>query len=215
MTNLSNLTPQERATLREEFQKEELQKTTLRDKEIETYKSLVDKAVNECFPVLEVTSRQLTSQKTYVREQFSSIIELKSELYDTKEGQHSHSFISADGKRRIKIGYNLVDDYDDTVNEGITKVKGFISSLAKDPETELLVDTVMQLLSKDKKGTLKASRVLQLQQMAEKSGDAMFLEGVKIIRDAYKPQESKSYIRAEYKDNNGAWCAIPLGMTEA
>lgn len=215
MTNISNLTPEQKMELLEALKLERQIWADNRNKEIDTYKALVDKAVTECFPVLEVTSGELTKQKSYVREQFNSIIELKSELYDTKQEQSSHSFMSTDGQRRIKIGHNLVDDYDDTVNAGITKVKEFINSLAKDTDTRLLVDTLMQLLSKDKKGTLKASRVLQLQQMAEKSGNQMFLEGVKIIRDAYRPQESKNYIRAEYRDRNGAWIAIPLGMTEA
>lgn len=109
----------------------------------------------------------------------------------------------------------MIDNYDDTVDAGIAKVKEYISSLARDEQSKILVETVLKLLSKDSKGTLKASRVLQLQQMAEKSGNADFIEGVRIIRDAYRPIESKSYVRAEYKSDSGAWVSVPLGMTEA
>ena len=101
------------------------------------------------------------------------------------------------------------------MDAGIAKVKEYISSLARDEQSKILVETVLKLLSKDSKGTLKASRVLQLQQMAEKSGNADFIEGVRIIRDAYRPIESKSYVRAEYKSDSGAWVSVPLGMTEA
>lgn len=215
MSTLENLTIEERNQLLAELQQQQQAKATQKSKEIDTYKSLVDKTVCECFPILEVLAKELASKKGYVREQFSSIIALKSELYDINEAQQSHSFINADGSRRIHIGHNIVDAYDDTVNAGIEKVKEFISSLSTNAETKLLVETVMQLLSKDKKGTLKASRVLQLQQMAEKSGNAKFLEGVKIIRDAYRPTESKNFIRAERKNNIGIWVSIPLGMTEA
>ena len=132
-----------------------------------------------------------------------------------RSSQRSHQFINSEGTRRITIGFNVIDNYDDTVDAGIAKVKEYISSLARDEQSKILVETVLKLLSKDSKGTLKASRVLQLQQMAEKSENADFIEGVRIIRDAYRPIESKSYVRAEYKSDSGAWVSVPLGMTEA
>ena len=74
---------------------------------------------------------------------------------------------------------------------------------------------VLKLLARDSKGALKASRVLQLRKMAEESGDDRFMEGVKIIEESYQPAVSKQFVRAEVKNDNGAWVAIPLGMTEA
>ena len=47
------------------------------------------------------------------------------------------------------------------------------------------------------------------------TGDERFMEGVQIIEEAYQPAISKQFIRAEIKNDNGAWIAIPLGMTEA
>ena len=43
----------------------------------------------------------------------------------------------------------------------------------------------------------------------------MFLDGVRIIEQAYRPVQTKTYVRAEYKNEAGAWVAVPLGMTEA
>lgn len=74
---------------------------------------------------------------------------------------------------------------------------------------------VMKLLAKDQKGTLKASRIIQLRKIAEDTGSERFLEGVRIIEEAYSPAISKTYVRAEYKDDKGVWISIPLGMTEA
>jgi hypothetical protein len=52
--------------------------------------------------------------------------------------------------------------------------------------------------------------------MAEESGDERLIEGVKIIREAYQPIDSKTYVRAEVKDEKtNAWVTVPLGMTEA
>ncbi|MBD5225536.1 MAG: hypothetical protein HDS68_06180, partial [Bacteroidales bacterium] len=45
-------------------------------------------------------------------------------------------------------------------------------------------------------------------------GDERFLEGVRIIEESYQPTISKRYIRAQYKNDKGAWCYIPLGMTD-
>ncbi|MEI3423269.1 MAG: hypothetical protein V8R91_20705 [Butyricimonas faecihominis] len=55
------------------------------------------------------------------------------------------------GDRRITLGNNTVDNYDDTVDAGISIVKEYISSLARDENSRILVDTVMRLLAKTKK----------------------------------------------------------------
>ena len=99
--------------------------------------------------------------------------------------------------------------------DGVVKVKEFIQSLAKDDESRILVDSILKLLSKDQKGTLKASRVIQLRKMAEASGSDLFIEGVRIIEESYRPVISKQFIRAEYKNENSEWVSVPLGMTEA
>lgn len=125
-------------------------------------------------------------------------------------------FTTSDGKLRIVLGYNVTDDYDDTVNEGIKKVHDYISSLARDEETQTLVNAVLRLLAKDgKTGTLKASRVLQLRKMAEDSRNAEFIDGVQIIEAAYRPAISKQYVKAQFKDDLNAWQNVHLGMTES
>ena len=43
---------------------------------------------------------------------------------------------------------------------------------------------MLRLLSKDKQGNLNASRVLQLERMADESDNDQFKEGVKIIKKA-------------------------------
>lgn len=213
--NLSQLSAEQRREMLAQLKAQEEAEKRQREADISTYKALVSQTVEDNFPILQAVSSELAAQKRSIRNAFATVVDLKSSLYGVKDGQRSHQFINSEGTRRITIGFNVIDNYDDTVDAGIAKVKEYISSLARDEQSKILVETVLKLLSKDSKGTLKASRVLQLQQMAEKSENADFIEGVRIIRDAYRPIESKSYVRAEYKSDSGAWVSVPLGMTEA
>lgn len=109
----------------------------------------------------------------------------------------------------------MLDNYLDTAEDGVAIVKEYISSLAKDDESQALVNMVLKLLAKDAKGTLKAQRIIQLRKIADESGNERFIEGVKIIEDAYKPIPSKTFVQAQVKNSMGAWENIPLGMTES
>lgn len=213
--DLNSLTPEQRKALAQEALEAEKAEQRRKEADREAYKELVSEKVDQIFPLLEEISSKLAEQKQQVYDEFAAALEMKKKLYDTKDSQCSHAFMNADSTRRITLGKYMVDEYDDTVNDGIAIVKEYISGLARDDNSRMLVDTVMKLLAKDQKGSLKPSRVMQLRQMADRSGDPRFIEGVSIIAAAYKPVPSKTFIRAEAKDENGAWKSIPLGMTEA
>ena len=68
------------------------------------------------------------------------------------------------------------------------------------------------LLKKDKNGNLKASRV-ELEAIANENGNETLLEGVKIIKEAYKPSKSSTYVEAYYKDKTGKMVSVPLSIT--
>ena len=201
----------------EEFRKykEAKEKDRLKKENRDAYKQLVDEAVREVFPTLQEVSKSLARSKQAVYDRFADALKLKEEIFNTKADQKSNTFSSADGLYRITLGNHQTDDYDDTVNEGIAKVKKVISSFANDDNSRLLVEAVMKLLSRDAKGNLKASRVMQLRKLAAESGNAELRDGVEIIEKAYRPQISKTFVRAEYKDEYGKWVSVPLGMTEA
>lgn len=186
-------------------------------KEREEYKGLVDDEIERSIPILEGVSERIKLSKQQVLENFRSIIDLKGELFKTKvkDDQRSHTFTNSAGNKRIILGFHVSDDYRDTVEEGIDMVKEYIAGLANDEKTEALVNMVFRLLARDAKGTLKASRIVQLRKIADEIGAEQMLQGVKIIEEAYQPAVSKQYIRAEVKDDNGVWRTIPLGMTES
>ena len=186
----------------------------------EDYREMVDDAIESMMPKLKVVSKDLENYKRTVFEEFSTILEMKAEMFKIEKGEdldnQSHSFTNSKGNMRIVLGHYVTDNYLDTVDEGIAKVQQYISSLASDDKSQALVDMVMRLLAKDAKGTLKASRIIQLRKMAEKSGAPEFIEGVKIIEEAYQPIKSRTFLKAYVKnEQTGAWDQIPLGMTEA
>ncbi|MRJ09468.1 hypothetical protein EDL99_11485, partial [Ornithobacterium rhinotracheale] len=72
---------------------------------------------------------------------------------------------------------------------------------------------VNQLLKKDAKGNLKASRVLELTKLAEDFNNDNFTDAVNIIRQAYKPQRSAFFVDASYTDAQGKKVNIPLSIS--
>ena len=187
-----------------------------RKQNLDTFNQMIDEEVSLTIPELENLSEQLAAVKKSVFENFKTLLDMKKDVMKmTKDGQRTHKFTTSDSKFSIELGFYQLDNYKDTVNDGIALIKEYISGLAKDTETQSLVDMVLKLLSKDQKGNLKASRVLQLRQMADKINDERFTEGVEIIMDAYAPIPSKQFIRAFKKGDQGEWVSIPLSITDA
>ncbi|MBR4440154.1 MAG: DUF3164 family protein [Bacteroidales bacterium] len=187
-----------------------------RKQNLDAYNKMIDEQVSITIPELQSLAEQLSLVKSAIFDNFKSLLEMKKDIMKmTKDGQRSHTFTSSDGRQRIELGQYELDNYKDTVNDGIAMIKEYISGLAKDSETQSLVDMVLKLLSKDQKGNLKASRVLQLRQMADQIKDPRFLEGVEIIMNSYAPIPSKQFVRAFVKDDKNMWQAIPLSLTDA
>lgn len=182
----------------------------------EAYKELVDETIEEAIPDLQAVSDCIKTVKNGVLNNFRRVIDMKSEVLKLKkDGQRTDTFTNSAGDKRITVGYYETDGYRDTVEDGIAIVKEYIEGLADNKKTKALVKMVLRLLARNAQGTLKASRIVQLRKIAEESEDERFMEGVQIIEEAYQPAISKQFIRAEIKNDNGAWIAIPLGMTEA
>ncbi|MDR0828796.1 MAG: DUF3164 family protein [Prevotellaceae bacterium] len=182
----------------------------------DAYRQIVNQSVEEILPLLVETSELLARRKAMVYDTFKNALEMKMQLFDNKSDNISHTFTNKECTKRIIIGSNQTDNYDITAEDGIAMIKSCITELGTDDKSKALVSAVLRLLSRDQKGNLKASRVLQLQKTADELGDERLIEGVKIIREAYNPIESKTYVRAEIKDEKtNAWVSVPLGITEA
>ena len=187
--------------------------------DVKAYKDLVDEAVNATVPEAEEVSRMLEQRKAGIFERFHGIIAMKEELFKgsksmAKEGRFTDSFTNKAGTARVKLGFNTNDAYDDTYTAGVDKVKEYIQSLASDDKSRQLAEMVNTLLmERSKAGQLKAQNVLRLENMANESGDPTFIEGMKIIRDAYRPERTKQFVNVEVKDASGKFQTISLNMT--
>ena len=180
------------------------------------YKDNVHTQVSTLFPMLQHVSEVLGDVKKAVFTRLQELVVQKALIFDRKEDQTSHSFTTKEGDITIIIGYNMIDGWDDTAAVGMGKVHDYLASLGKNKDTRILVRAINKLLSKDSKGNLKASRVLQLKKMAEETGDKMFIDALQIITDAYRPVRSKEYVRCIYKDSaTGENVILPLSITDA
>lgn len=213
MVDLKNLTTEQKKALFEEIKKEEREKEKRKAEARETYKNLVAETVERNFKKLEGVSEMLSQVKKAVYEDFKTALEMKAELFGVKENQQTHTFTTAEGLS-ITIGHRVTDNFDDTVHAGIEKVKGYISKVTAGEKAEL-EELINLLLKKDKNGNLKASRVLELERIAEKINDEELKDGVQIIKEAYKPAKSSTFIEAYYKDEQGKKVYLPLSIVNA
>lgn len=186
--------------------------------EVKTYKELVDEAVNLTVPEAQDISRILEQKKAAIFERFHSIISMKDELFSgsskAKDGRFTDTFTNKNSTARITLGFNTNDAYDDTYTAGVEKVKEYIQSLASDDKSRQLAEMVNTLLmERSKAGQLKAQNVLRLESMANEIGDPTFIEGMKIIRDAYRPDRTKQFVKVEVKDESGKFQTVSLNMT--
>jgi Protein of unknown function (DUF3164). len=182
----------------------------------EVYARMVDEEIARSIPELQQISGKIREAKERVLDNFKALLEMKGDvLGKIKDGQKSHTFTNSEGDMRITIGRCYTDGWRDTVDDGIAMVKEAVLALVKDPATKALVDQILRLLSRDKEGNLKANKVLQLDRLAADLNNERLNEGITIIKEAHLPTLTKTYIRAEYKDDDGGWHYIPLGMTEA
>jgi hypothetical protein len=211
--DLSKLSKEEKDKLFADLKAEKQAEEQRKKEDQETYKRLKDEAVREVFGMLQEMSQKMISLKGIVFNRFDTIIEMKDDLYKSKSDRQSDTFTTEDNAISIKLGNRVNEGWDDTVEVGVEKVKQYLKTLAKDEESGNLVDTVMRLLSKNRKGQLKAGKVLELKQLAMKSNDDGFKEAIQIIEDAYRPVPTCQFIEARHKDEKGNEISLPLSMS--
>lgn len=187
------------------------------------YADMSESFINKTIKKLTPLSESIRKKKAEVLDEFSALQKLKADLLgiDGKNMPKSHTFTNKSGDKRVTVGVYETDNYDDTVEEGIAIVKEYIESLAGDDRSKQLVKMVLSLLARSANGNLKASRVVRLHRLADESGDPRFIEGVRIIENAYRPAVSRTYIRCEVRNIDPEtqvvkdWEPLPLGMTES
>ena len=211
--DIRNLTKEEREELKAQLEAEEKAEKARVENEREEYKRLVDASVRSAVGKLQKLSDEMMRVKREVFEEFDTLIRMKNELFRVKLDRKTDTFTTGDGVMSITLGSRTNEGWDDTVEAGIAKVKEYLGTLAKDDNSAALVETVMGLLAKDRKGALKANKVLELERLAVKSQDKEFLDGIGIIKAAYRPVPTCQFISVETKDEKGNATPLPLSLS--
>lgn len=212
MIDINNLTPEQKAQLKAQLENEEKAEKARKQKERDMYKQLVDETVKKAVEKLKTLSMQMELVKQEVFAEFGTLIDTKNELFKTKLGRQSDTFTTSDGSMSITLGNRMNEGWDDTVEVGIDKVKAYLNTLAKDDNSAALVQTVMSLLAKGRKDALKANKVLELEKLAMTSQDHDFIDGINIIKQAYRPVPTCQFIQVELKDEEGKSRKLPLSL---
>jgi hypothetical protein len=215
--DLKKLTPAQLEELRKDLLKEIEETASRKRRDRETYEQLKSEAVTGAFDVLKRVSEELSKVKEIVFKDFEDVLKLKKEVFGISDEQmtrqESHTFTTTDGKISIILGSNTIDKWDETVDVGVNMVKEYLATLAKDPESAKLVGFITDLLKPNKDGLLKAGRVLDLAKKAAEIGDARLIEAVGLIRDAYRPQKTSTYIKVSYRDAENNETFLPLSIS--
>lgn len=219
--NFDNLSPEEKEQLaREAFKSKEKEFAKRAKEEQEAhYKQLVDETIEKAVESVGELHIKMTIAKKQIFNDFDTVIALKNELYTgqkwLKTDRVTNTFTNQEGNKRVTVGYHTNDNYLDTYTEGVKLVEEYISSLATDENGQKLADMVKVLLSeRGKGGQLKAQNVLRLQRMANDSKNETFIEGMRIISDAYSPTKSKHFVKVEIKGEHNEWVTVSTNMTD-
>lgn len=213
MLDLEKLSAEQLSELKAQIESKEKADAERVQRERENYKDLVDATVRNSVSKLQKLSSEMQRIKQETFAEFDTLIKMKDELFKTKSDRQSDTFTTADSEMSLTLGNRVNEGWDDTVEVGIKKVKEFLTTLAKDKNSAMLVETVMSLLTKDRKGNLRANKVLELRKLAEKSNNPDFIDGLKIIEQAYRPQVTCQFIQVEVKDKEGKMKKVPLSLS--
>ncbi len=211
--DITKLTKEEKAALKAQLAADAKAEKARVQNERATYKELVDAAVRSNVRKLQELSAEMERVKAEVFGEFAALIRTKNELFSTKMNRQSDTFTTQDGTMSITLGNRVNEGWDDTVEAGIAKVKEYLATLARDENSATLVETVMGLLAKDRKDALKANKVLELERLAVKIRDAEFIDGINIIKQAYRPVPTCQFITVTVKDDKGVENKLPLSLS--
>ena len=119
--DISQLSAKQISELKQQLDAAEKAKKQAIEAERDTYKQIVDDTVQQSFKPLVGLSKHIMNIKKLVFDNFESVVEMKADLYGTKDTQQSHTFTSLDGTISIKIGHRVTESFDDTLSAGIDR----------------------------------------------------------------------------------------------
>ena len=217
--DIKNLTPEQKKELAKQLAEEKKLQKQKQTENREALKKLQAEFVDKFFPKLVGIAKQLTLSKAEVFDNTKSILALKKEVYgltdEMMEKQQSHNISTENTDKTIIIGYNVKDGWDkDLAAAGIEKINQWLVSQMKF-NNKNLVDMIRDLLKPNKDGILKASRIIDLANRANKMGDQELINAVAEVQAAYRPEKTTTYVKAKYRNEDGQDVWLNLSMSNA
>lgn len=212
--DFTKLTPEQKRALREQLEAEERAEKEAEKRLRSDYNVLKNDQVEATFRRLQNLSSNLEHEKVDIFNQFGSLIAMKKEIYnlsnDQLDMQQSHTFTNAAMDKSIILGSNVIDRWTDDVHIGVDGVKSWLEKGIADEKSK---GFIRAFLKPNKDGVLKASRVLEMSQEANKIGDRELIGHIDFIRDQYRPMKTSTYVKAKWRDDNGVWQWLALSMS--
>jgi ribosomal protein L31E len=118
---------------------------------------------------------------------------------------------SADGNYQIRLDRNLNYEYDERATQAIDLIREFMESMVKKKSIEAY-SMVMQLLSRNVKGDLEPSRVLDLLKMEHKWEDERWSRAMELLKESHQAREVAYNISFTEKDSTGKDQCISLSF---
>lgn len=211
--DITQLTDEQKKALQNQLKEDEKAKKEKKAQDLKALEDLAEESVPKSFDLLKQASETLTNAKAQIFINFENYLKLKIETMGIRaKSQQSHTITH--GKHSIKLGYRITDGYTDDAGYGLEMVHRFLGSLAKDDNSQKLVNSLLRLLQRNSKGDLDSKKVLELKQIADRDfPDTEFSKGMDIIQNSYKPKMSKWFIEAWEIDGVGIERSLPLSMT--
>lgn len=212
--NLKQLTNEQISELKTQLKAEETAMELQKKEDKQAYNNLKEEVVFKSFLMLEKLAESLNEIKSGIFSDFAILLDLKQQIYtisdEQMEKQGCHSFTA--GNKTIMLGQNITDGWnDDIATAGIARVNDWLTSKTTS-DNKVLVDMVRDLLRPSKDGVLKANRVLELSKRAAEIGDKELIEAVDILREAYRPKKTTSFVRAKFRNEQGIDQWLTLSM---
>ncbi len=200
------LTPAQEEAMKQKWQAEEQAKKELQRSARALFEEEEDLTVTEISEEAKEILGGLQSFKNYVFDKLDTLKRIiKESERDTT--QASYTFKNKEGNFKIEYATQGVGEYDARSTEAVALISEFV--LEKYADDEVTKELVMSLLEK-KNGNLDPKLVQKLYAMEDRFENEKWKRGLALLRESYKVNSTKSYVRFFEKVAGNAWQGIKL-----
>lgn len=197
MTNINNMTAEERKALAAQLAEQDKADKAKRNEDKKAFKELSAEYVSNNIDVLINHHNTTDSLVSKLFADFKQILELKEAVYGSKVKKfESHTSTLEDGSASITIGHNVTIGFDGTESIGVEKIKEFLASLSTDDSNSKKLSKAVNTLLKPsaKTGMLNPASIIQLSKLRDDFSSELFSEGLDIIVNAQQRRVNSMYV---------------------